>query len=264
MNTPLRSWIGFFALLGLVAQLAAADKPRSGNWIPLFNGKDLEGWTPKITGYDLGVNFGNTYRVENGILRVCYDQYEKFDGRFGHLYYREKFSNYVIRVEYRFLGNQTPGGPSWAFRNSGIMIHSQPPKTMELKQEFPVCIEVQLLGGPGTGDRTTGNLCSPGTHVVMDGKLITQHCVESKSKTYHGDQWVTIEVEVHGNKLIKHIYEGQTVLSYSQPQLDDTDAQAQKLAVQGFPKMISEGYICLQAESHPVEFRKVELLKLDE
>lgn len=239
------------------------DAPATGKWIPLFNGKDLEGWTPKITGYKLGENFGNTYRVENGALKVAYDQYEKFDGKFGHLYYREKFSNYVIRVEYRFVGKQTPGGPGWALRNSGIMIHSQAPETMEVKQDFPVCLEVQLLGGPGVGERTTGNLCTPGTHVVMDGKLITQHCNDSKSKTYHGDQWVTIEVEVRGNKSIKHILEGQTVLSYSQPQLDDGDSDARKLLAQGHPLLLSEGYICLQAESHPVEFRKVELMKLD-
>lgn len=264
VNQPSRTLFGLLVGLALAPLFIAAEDSRPGQWIQLFNGKDLEGWTPKITGYDLGVNFGNTYRVENGILRVAYDQYDKFDGRFGHLYYRDKFSNYVIRVEYRFVGNQTPGGPSWAFRNSGIMIHSQPPRTMDKKQDFPVSIEVQLLGGPGTSDRSTGNLCTPGTHVVMDNKLATQHCIESKSKTYHGDQWVTIEVEVHGNKLIKHIYEGQTVLSYSQPQLDESDAQAQRLAAEGYPKMISEGYICLQAESHPVEFRKVELLKLDE
>jgi len=97
----------------------------------------------------------------------------------------------------------------------------------------------------------------------MNGKLITQHYNDSKSKTYHGDQWVTIEVEVRGNKSIRHIIEGQTVLSYTEPQLDDGDADARKLLAQGYPKMLSEGYICLQAESHPVEFRKVELMKLD-
>ncbi len=246
-----------------VCMIHGGDDPATGKWIPLFNGKDLEGWTPKITGYKLGENYGNTFRVENGVLKVAYDQYEKFDGKFGHLYYREKFSNYVIRVEYRFLGNQTPGGPGWALRNSGIMVHSQPPEKMDVKQDFPVCLEVQLLGGPGVGERTTGNLCTPGTHVVMNGKLITQHCNDSKSKTYHGDQWVTIEVEVRGNKSIRHIIEGQTVLSYTEPQLDDGDADARKLLAQGYPKMLSEGYICLQAESHPVEFRKVELMKLD-
>jgi len=249
--------------LALPRRLGAEPaKPRDGKWITLFNGKDMEGWTPKFTGSKLGENFNNTYRVEDGLLRVCYDRYPEFKGQFGHLFYREKLSHYVVRVEYRFTGKQTPGGPSWAFRNSGIMLHSQPPETMEVDQEFPASIEVQLLGGDGNGERHTGNLCSPSTNVVMDGKLFTPHCTDSKSKTYHGDQWVTIEVEVQGNESIKHILDGETVLEYTQPQLDPSDAYAKKLMAKGFPKMLSEGYICLQAESHPVDFRKVELMKL--
>jgi len=241
---------------------APASPAREGNWIPLFNGKDFEGWTPKITGYDLGDNWKQTFRVEDGLLKVAYDQYEKFDGQFGHLFYREKLSHYVIRVEYRFIGKQTPGGPGWAFRNSGVMLHCQAPESMDKKQDFPVSIEVQLLGGDGTNKRPTANLCTPGTNVVMGGKLITQHCTESTSKTYHGDQWVTVEVEVRGNTSIKHIVEGEVVLAYTEPQLDESDASAKKL-LQGGDKMLKDGYISLQAESHPVEFRKVELMKLE-
>lgn len=238
------------------------DKAVPEVWVPLFNGKDMNGWTPKFKGHPAGENFRNTFRVENGVLKVAYDQYPKFEGQFGHLFWKETLSHYRLRVEYRFVGEQTPGGPSWAFRNSGVMIHSESPQSMEQDQNFPVSIEVQLLGGAGAGPRPTANLCTPGTHVVMDGTLITQHCTDSKSKTYDGDQWVTVEIEVHGGRLIRHIVEGQTVLSYSQPQLDESDPHARKLAQEG-PKLLSSGYISLQAESHPIEFRKVELLKLD-
>jgi len=240
----------------------AADKPADGEWIQLFNGKNMDGWTPKIKGYALGENFGNTFRVENGVLKVAYDQYQKFDNKFGHIFYRTPFTNYVIRVEYRFVGNQLAGGAGWAFRNSGIMIHCQPPETMGKNQDFPVCLEVQLLGGPGSGARPTANLCTPGTHVVMGGKLITQHCTDSTSKTYHGDQWVTVEVEVHGSKVIQHKVEGQEVLAYTEPQLDDRDADAVKLLAAGAPRLVGQGYISLQSESHSVEFRKVELRRL--
>ena len=192
-------------LYGRSVEQNKSDKSR---WISLFNGKDLKGWKVKIAGHKLNDNYGNTFRVENGILKVCYDKYDKFDGKFGHLFYKDRFSHYILRVEYRFVGKQTPGGPSWAFRNSGIMIHGQSPESMTKKQKFPVSIEVQMLGGNGKDKRPTGNLCTPGTHVVMDGKLLTQHCISSKSKTYHGDQWVTLEVEVHGNAIIKHIVNG--------------------------------------------------------
>jgi 3-keto-disaccharide hydrolase len=234
--------------------------PQDG-WVPLFNGKSLDGWTPKIAGYPLGENFGNTFRVENGVLKVSYDQYETFGERFGHLFYKEPFSHYRLRIEYRFVGDQVPGGPDWAFRNSGVMLHCQPPETMGKDQHFPVSVEAQFLGGRGTGERTTGNLCTPGTNVVIDGKLITQHCTNSTSKTYHGDQWVTFEAEVHGSGTITHMVEGKVVLTYSQPQLDPADDEGKKL-IKGDKMLLESGYIALQAESHPIEFRRVEIKKL--
>jgi hypothetical protein len=169
----------------------------------------------------------------------------------------------VIRVEYRFTGDQCPGGPGWAFRNSGVMIHGESPETMSQDQDFPASIEVQLLGGKGTGERTTANLCTPGTNVVMNGKLFTPHCVNSKSKTYHGDQWVTVEIEVHGSGQIKHVIDGETVLEYEQAQLDERDAHSKQLiAKRGGKLLLDGGTISLQSESHPVEFRKVELKRL--
>ena len=249
--------ISCFVTSGL-AEDKAAEK-----WIPLFNGKDLDGWTPKIKGHELGENFGNTFRVENGVLAVGYDKYKMFDNQFGHLFYKEPFSHYRLRVEYRFVGLQCAGGPGWAIRNSGVMIHGESPATMEKDQEFPASIEVQLLGGNGRDKRTTANLCTPGTNVVMDGKLFTPHCVNSTSETYHGDQWVTVELEVRGSKVIKHIIDGKTVLAYTDPQFDERDAHAKKLAEKS-GKILSSGTISLQSERHPVEFRKVELLKLED
>ena len=251
---------------GLLATTLCAvgqDSPNSDRWTSLFNGKDLAGWKVKISGHELGDNYGDTFRVENGILKVCYDEYDEFNGKFGHLFYQEEFSNFRLRVEYRFVGEQVARGPGWAFRNSGIMIHGQSPESIGKNQGFPVSVEVQLLGGRDSGKRPTGNLCTPGTHVVMDGKLITRHCIDSSSKTYRGDQWVTAEVEVRGNT-IKHIIEGETVLVYSDPQLDEKDPDAKKLMEAGHKKMLTGGTISLQSESHPVEFRKVELLKLED
>jgi hypothetical protein len=193
---------------------------------------------------------------------VTYDKYDKFGNRFGHLFYKQKFSHYRIAVEYRFIGEQAPAGPAWALRNSGIMIHGQAPETMGKDQDFPISIEVQLLGGSGSGERTTANLCTPGTNVEMGGKLVTRHCVNSTSKTYHGDQWVRVEVEVLGGEVIRHIIDGQTVLEYQKPQIGGGSVSNHDPAVKQDGKILSEGYISLQSESHPVEFRKVELMEL--
>jgi hypothetical protein len=236
-----------------------AAKPRKSEWIQLFNGRNLEGWSPKIKGYPLGENFGNTFRVKEGVIQVGYEGYGgKFDSRFGHLFYKTPYSNYVFRCDYRFIGEQLPDGPGWAFRNSGAMLHCQDPKTMGKDQDFPVCIEAQFLGGDGKNQRHTGNVCTPGTLMVMNGKLITAHCTDSTSKTYHGDQWVTFEAEVHGSGKIIHRINGETVLEYEQAQLDPGDALARVL-IQGDKRLIEGGWIALQSESHPVEFRKVEI-----
>ena len=246
------------ALLILAAQAHAEQK----DWIQLFNGRDLAGWDVKITGRELNDNFANTFRVEDGLLKVRYDGYDAFQERFGHLFYRTAFSRYIVAVEYRFVGEQAPGGPDWALRNSGIMVHSQSARSMGKEQDFPISIEVQLLGGTGTGERPTANLCTPGTHVVMDGKLFTPHCVNSRSKTYHGAQWVRVEVLVLGDSLIRHIVNGDTVLEYSKPQIGGGVVNRFDPAMKQDGTPLTGGYIALQSESHPIDIRKVEILNL--
>jgi hypothetical protein len=249
-----------FRMIVAVAMFAGLEL-RAEKYRSIFNGKNLDGWTVKIKGHPAGKNFKDTFRVEDGVMKVGYAGYGKFDDRFGHIFYKEKFSHYRIRLEYRFVGDQIQGGPGWAFRNSGIMLHCQDPKTMRVEQDFPVSIEVQLLGGGATGRRTTANLCTPGTNVVMDGKLQTRHCFSSKSKTYRGDQWVKVEVEVRGGEVIEHFVNGESVMRYTKAQYDPRDADAKQLIKKG-QLALTEGYISLQSESHPVEFRKIEVQQL--
>jgi hypothetical protein len=263
-NVPRSAVVFAFAFVLAPLSLAPA-RGEDGKWVSLFNGKDLEGWTPKIKGSAVGENYNDTFRVEDGVIKVSYAKYGKFKGEFGHLFYKKPFSHYRLRVEYRFVGDQVSGGPAWAFRNSGVMIHGQSPESMGKDQEFPVSIEVQFLGGSGKGQRSTGNLCTPGTNVVMGGKLITRHCTNSTSKTFNGDQWVTAEVEVHGSGKIKHLVNGETVLEYERPQLDPADKDGKALiAARNGEALLTGGTISLQAESHPVEFRKVEVMELKE
>ena len=243
-----RVYYSIFALMmafaGTYLPTTAAEK--KNEWIQLFNGKDLFNWTVKIRGHEAGINHNDTFSVRDGVIHVSYDKYDNFNKTYGHLFYKTPFSHYLLRIEYRFLGDQASGGEDWAFRNSGVMLHGQTPQSMSVDQDFPNSIEVQFLGGKGKGKRTTANLCTPGTDVVMNNKLLKRHCFSSKSETYHGDQWVTVEIEVRGSKSVKHIINGETVMEYTSPQLDDGT-------------LLEGGTISLQSESHPVEFRKVEL-----
>lgn len=231
-------------------------------WTTLFNGKDLNDWTVKIRGHKVNENFGNTFRVQDGVIRVNYDQYDAFDEQYGHMFYKKKYSSYLLRLEYRFIGEQVKGGPGWAFRNSGVMLHCQSPESMAIDQDFPISIETQYLGGNGKDERTTGNLCTPGTNVFLKNELFTPHCVSSNSKTYHGDQWVKAEVLVIRDSIIKHIIEGDTVLVYTKPQYDGKDKWVQQAGLKD-GLTIKEGFIALQSESHPVEFRNIRLFDLE-
>jgi hypothetical protein len=243
--------------------LSCSKTSEEEEWISLFNGKDLTGWTVKFTGHEVNDNYKNTFRAEDGKLVASYDEYESFDEKFGHIFYEKKFSHYKLRLEYRMVGEQVDGGPGWGIRNNGIMFHSQSPQSMRIDQEFPVSIEVQLLAGNGVDERATGNVCTPGTNVVINGELVTEHCINSSSKTFHGDQWVTAELEVYGNDKIIHRINGEVVFEYEKPQLDPEDEDAKKMLDEGADIMLSEGYIAFQAESHGTEFSNIELLVLE-
>ncbi len=243
--------------ISLPVHAASAQYEDIDAWRDIFDGKTLNGWTPKITGHPLGDNFGNTFRVKNGLLSVRYDAYDSFDNQFGHLFFEESFSHYVLHVEYRFVNEQATGGQGWAERNSGAMLHSQAPETMTLKQDFPDSIEAQFLGGLSNDKaRPTANLCTPGTHVTIDGKLFKPHCLPSNSATYDGDQWVDFVAVVLGHGRIRHFVNGSEVLTYANPILDAFEHDKEQ------KYKLAEGYIALQSESHPIDFRRVRVLSL--
>lgn len=257
--------IGILCLAGLsFAFQYETENAKKPKWQTLFNGKDIDDWTIKIRTHDLNDNFANTFRVEDGLMKVRYDGYDQFDQQYGHIFYDESFSNYLLQVEYRFVGEQAKGGEGWATRNSGAMLHSQDPKTMLKDQDFPISIEAQFLGGNGKDKRSTCNLCTPGTNVEKDGKLFTPHCVNSTSETYHGDQWVTANFIVLGNGDVHHLVGQDTVLSYTKSQIGGGNVNPSDPKVKVDGQMIMGGYISLQSESHPIDFRTVRLIDLTE
>ncbi len=239
------------------------SKSTEPKWIELFNQKDIDDWIVKIHRHEVGENFGNTFRVENGILQVRYDQYQDFNDQFGHLYYKIPFSYYHLTLEYRFTGELQKGAPDYTLRNSGVMFHSQDPRTMPKEQDWPISVEMQFLGGLGDGKpRPTGNMCSPGTHIVYKGKLLEDHCINSSSKTYDGDQWVKAELIVLGDSLITHVINGDTVLQYSKPQVGGPVVMRYDPKYKKDGRLLKTGFIALQSEGQPVDFRSVRLMDL--
>ena len=233
------------------------------DWVNLFNGRNLDGWVVKIAGHEVGDNYGDTFRVgPDGVIQVSYDKYDKFNARFSHLFYKQKFSHYRLALEYRFTGEQMKDGPSYARLNSGVMVHSQAPETILKDQDWPISVEAQFLGNDGNLARPTMNVCTPGTDIYMNGSKVKAHCTNSTSKKFPATQWVSVEVEVLGNEKVRHKVEGETVLEYERPEIGGGVANRFDPAIKVDGKPLHEGYIGLQSESHPVEFRNVRLLNL--
>ncbi len=245
--------------------LYAQEGSTKEDWQELFNGKDINDWIAKIHHHEAGENFGQTFRVEDEMIKVRYDEYGKeFEDQFGHLYYKQPFSYYRFQVEYRFVGELYPGAPGYTIMNSGIMFHSQDPYTMPKEQNWPISVEMQFLGSLGDGKpRPTGNMCSPGTEVVYDGKIYPHHCINSISETYDKNVWVKAELIVFGDSLIMHIINGDTVLQYSQPQVGGGVVERYDPVFKPDGKLLTEGFLALQSEGQPIDFRNIRLLNLE-
>ncbi|MEH6746945.1 MAG: DUF1080 domain-containing protein [Maribacter arcticus] len=252
-------------LIMFLLVLSCSEEPKSADqeeWVAMFTGANYDDWTPKFAGYELGVNHNNRFVYQDSLLSVRYAKTDTFKGNFGHLFYKQKFSHYKLRATYRFVGEQMTNGPAWAFRNNGLMLHCQEPATLGLDQDFPISLELQLLGGDGSNERTTANLCTPGTNVVLNDSLFTTHCVNSTSKTYHGDQWVTAEALVLGDSLVQHIMDGEVVLEFKSPTIGGGNISGYNESAYEEGKPLKEGYISIQAESHPIDFKSIEVLNL--
>jgi len=249
-------------LLILLCSFSSDNSAPKNKWIPIFNGKNLDGWTMKIAGQPLGENYGDTFRVENGILSIRYDNdvYKNFNNQFGALYYKKKLTNYRLKVEYRFVGETAPGAPSWGYRDSGVQYHGQSPESIGLTQSFPVCLEYNLHGGNGKDERPVGEICANGMIVQIDGKPNSSYCTPATVKrTFHGDQWVTLEIDVQGSK-ITHFVNGEEILHYEDPHYNPNHELGKKFIVNGDDK-VKSGWISLQSNSHPIDFRKIELME---
>lgn len=245
-------------------QKVLVEAPVSG-WVSLFNGSNLDGWTPKIAGQAVNDNYHDTFKVENGLLTVSYGGYDQFNNRFGAIYYKQPFSHYWLKVEYRFAGGSlAAGAPRWAYKNSGIYLHSQAPQTMRLDQQFPVSAEFDLVGAWYLGSKPTGNVCQNGTHVLVDGQPLPKQCSALGDTTIRDDRWTTALAEVDGGRRVRQYVDGQLVVEYTDITLDEQNQDAARLLAAGASKPLTAGYIGLQSNGYPIQFRRIEVLPIDD
>lgn len=261
--------LGFLAgclSLGVISA-ASAEEVKAGPWRSLFDGRTLEGWTPKIAKHPVGENFQQTFVVDQGAIRVSYAGYDTLNGQFGHLFYKTPFKAYRLRFTYRFL---TEGGladtPAWARSNSGVMFHSQSPESMTVEQSFPVSVEFQLLGKDGDAPRPTGAVCTPGITITFDGVKAKEHCTPSaNAPTIPDGTWTKVELEVRPNGEVFQKIDGVVVHHYAGLTLDPDDTVAggaKPYILARGAQPVTQGYIALQSEGHPIEFKDIEIQDL--
>ncbi len=239
------------------------DNPKS-EWQQLFNGKNLEGWVPKIHHHETGENYASTFKIKDGAIEVNYDDYGAFEDRYGHLFYEKPFSNFHLKWEYRFTDQWLEDAQRYTFRNSGIMFHSQAPETILKEQDWPISVEYQMLAEENEGEpRPTGNMCSPGTDVIYNGEIDERHCINSISPTFKWDEWVSAELIVFGDSIVHHLVNGDTVLTYNSPQVGGEVANRfdPEMKVDGTP--LKSGYIGLQSEGQGVIFKNIEIREIE-
>ncbi|HZY81531.1 MAG TPA: DUF1080 domain-containing protein [Cyclobacteriaceae bacterium] len=239
------------------------EKEKESDWITLFNGKDINDWIVKIHHHDPGVNFGETFRVEDDMIKVRYDKYQDFNDQFGHLYYKTPFSYFHLSLDYRFTGQLQQGAPNYTLLNSGVMFHSQDPRSMPKEQNWPISVEMQFLATLDDGtERHTGNMCSPGTDIVYGGGVYPDHCLDSNSKSYPREQWVHADLVVLGDSLVTHMINGDTVLQYSKPMMGGGVVNGYDSAIWKPGALLKEGYVALQSEGQPIDFKNIKIRKL--
>jgi hypothetical protein len=255
-------YVLIFAILALSCTSSKTNETDSG-WVSLFNGNDLNDWIVKIHHHETGENFGETFRVEEGMIKVRYDKYGDYNNQFAHLYYKTPFSRFHLSLDYRFTGQLQSGAPEYTLLNSGVMFHSQDPRSMPKEQNWPISVEMQFLATLDDGtERHTGNMCSPGTEIVYNGELYPSHCLNSSSKSYPREEWVHADLIVLGDSLITHVINGDTVLQYSKPTMGGGVVQGYDSTLWKPGTPLTNGYVALQSEGQPIDFRNVKLRQL--
>ncbi|WP_034043841.1 3-keto-disaccharide hydrolase [Wocania ichthyoenteri] len=246
--------------LPIIVIVFSCKTTKNDDWQELFNGENLDGWVTKIHHHDFDDNYANTFRVVDGKIQVNYDSYGEFNERYGHLFYNKSFSSYHLKFEYKFTNQWLKDAPSYTYRNSGVMFHSQDPKTILKEQDWPISVEYQTLAEEVEGKlRSTGNMCSPGTEVFFNNEMDARHCISSSSKTYKWNEWVKGDLIVYKDSLVIHKVNGNEVLRYTKPQIGGGVTKGFNPDIKTDGKLLTSGYIALQSEGQGIEFRNIKI-----
>jgi len=200
--------------------------------VPLFNGKDLAGWTADVPEADKKPDLDPSFIVRNGLL-------VSLGKPLGHLVTEKEFENYRLTVEYRF---PKAGG------NCGVLVHASKPRA--LYDMFPQSIEVQMMSGhagdfwciqenievPDMEKRRPAKEGQKFGGGLEDARRILNLTDDSEKPL---GEWNTMVITCKDGTIVVEV--------------NGTEVNS------GSKSTATKGKIALQAEGTEVEFRKVEL-----
>lgn len=203
-------------LFAVCIGLGFSSLAQAAEEISLFNGKDFSGWTYYLR--DENLKMEDVWSVKDGVLRC--------EGKpAGYLRTEKKYTNYVLKLQWRWPKDSKPG-------NSGVLCRISGPDKV-----WPRCFEPQLqhrqagrlffIGGFRGGKRPPGSETK-----------ISNECNEKPQ-----GEWNQYEIIVSGGDLTLKV---NGVIRNMVTGVEET-----------------AGTIGLQSEGAPIEFRNIRLIPLD-
>lgn len=204
---------------------------------PLFNGRDLAGWTADVPEKDKNPDAPASFIVRDGKL-------VSLGVPRGHLLTDAVYRNYRLEVEYRF-----PGKPG----NCGVLVHAS--RLRALSRMFPQSIEVQMMH-ENAGDFW----CIEENIEVPD---METRRPRKEGQNYGGSQGDARRILNLTDGSEKPLGEWNTMVIEARDRTVKVRVNGD-LVNEGFNSTADRGKIALQAEGAEVEFRKIEIGPLPE
>jgi len=237
-----------------VAEQDRLVPPMPGVFRPLFNNKDLGGWSVTIDGQPKGVDPLRIFQVKQGSVWVYPDAVDGQTMPFGYMASEEVFSDFDLRFEYQWVGKRfAPRATSP--RDAGLLYHAGN-LDRSIQGFWPLSIECQIqesntgdiwLVGSRAAVSSIESRYVPGAPVTIVGGIdeISRVAASSMAEV---DGWNTVEVRARGNEQGIHVVNGK---------VNNRWESLQQWLGDWAP--LQEGHLVFQAEGAEIRYRNISI-----
>ncbi len=236
-----------------------APSSDSDGWVPLFNGKNFDGWYTFLPSTGKNADPNGVFKVENGMIHILDIPVTAGKQEFGYLATVREFGRCRIRAEFKWGAKRFPPRQEDK-RDSGLLYYFTGPDKI-----WPRALELQIQE-TDVGDLWILDGMKVTTKVETDGYPMYVLSGPLKTQTHgriikFGDfedrnGWNTVEAILDGDR-ITHLVNGRAVMRAWDIQQTSLDNPSLSVPATG-------GRIMLQAEGAEIWFRNVQMKPLDQ